>query len=37
MEDSDGQIISVLEKLLEEKKPARSFWEKYFFCWCKSD
>lgn len=36
MEDSDGQVISVLEKLLDIKQPARSCWEKYWCCWYKS-
>jgi hypothetical protein len=30
--DSDGNAISVLEKLLENKKPARIWWKKYFCC-----
>jgi len=30
--DSDGNAISVLEKLLEKKKPARIWWKKYFCC-----
>lgn len=32
MEDSDGQIISVLEGLTGEKTPKRGFFEKYFGC-----
>ena len=35
MEDSDGQVISVLEKLLNIKQPARTCWEKYWWCWFK--
>ena len=34
MLDSKGHAVSALERLLEIKKPARSFWEKYC-CWCK--
>lgn len=32
MLDSDGNCISVIEELLGEKKPARSYWEKYVCC-----
>ena len=33
MESSSGQVISVLEELMGEKKPKRTFWEKYFSCY----
>lgn len=33
VEDSDGNCISVLEEALGEKKPKRTFFQKYF-CGC---
>ena len=32
MEDSDGNVISVLEKLTGKKTEKRGFFEKYFWC-----
>uniref|UniRef100_A0A6C0HD74 Uncharacterized protein n=1 Tax=viral metagenome TaxID=1070528 RepID=A0A6C0HD74_9ZZZZ len=36
MEDSDGHVMSVLEKLLDAKKPARPCWKKYLCFWYKN-
>ena len=33
-EDSEGNVISVLEEFLGEKKPRRGFFEKYLWCCC---
>ena len=33
MFDSEGQCISTLEKLLDEKREKRSCFEKYFCCY----
>ena len=35
MFDSDGNCISTLEKLLDEKRKKRSCFEKYFWCFFK--
>jgi len=35
MFDSDGNCISTLEKLLDEKREKRSCFEKYFCCFSK--
>ena len=35
MLSSDGHAISALERILLERQPARSCWEKYFGCFSK--
>ena len=37
MFDSDGNRISVLEKMLGEKEVKRSFLKKYCFCFFRND